>query len=298
MAFGSKISLKNTGYGGGLLHSHIQKYPEGSGQQQVTCYHHQDGNNHWIVTKVREDASTDEEIRFLTDGDVIRLIHNQTGRNLHSHQIKAPLTTSQYEVSGYGDLAQGDVNDEWIVEIVSEISNHPKNGRVRSLTTNFRLRHRVLQCLLTAENKNLPEWGFKQVEVTCDKRNRTKSEHSIWNIEQHWNDRLGPGTPGQYKSRFWKDFWHLNVAMMTSNNALTPDQDKEDLLVSNPSQWPLLAVGIRICGWDDDKYKFYLLGNPVVWWLSAASIVVFIATFAFYIIRHQRKYQDITPCKL
>lgn len=42
IAFGSKVTFKNMGYGGGLLHSHVQTFPVGSQQQQVTCYHYRD----------------------------------------------------------------------------------------------------------------------------------------------------------------------------------------------------------------------------------------------------------------
>jgi dolichyl-phosphate-mannose-protein mannosyltransferase len=59
-----------------------------------------------------------------------------------------------------------------------------------------------------------------------------------------------------YKSPFLRDFIHLNVAMMTSNNALVPDPDKQDDLASKAWQWPILNVGLRMCGWDD-KSKFF-----------------------------------------
>ncbi|KAF8961463.1 Protein O-mannosyltransferase 2 [Entomortierella lignicola] len=295
VAFGSKVTIKNTGYGGGLLHSHVQTFPEGSGQQQVTCYHHKDSNNDWIVKRAHGGSLDFEEIEILRHGDTIRLVHEGTGRNLHSHRIKAPITTSQWEVSAYGDDNTPDSNDEWTLEVVDEQSSLPHNGILRSLTTTFRLRHKILGCLLTAENVNLPQWGFRQIEVFCDQRNRTSSAHSIWNIEQHWNDKLPAGGQSQYKSKFWKDFWHLNVAMMTSNNALIPDPDKEDVLASNPSQWPFLAVGLRMCGWADDKVKFYLLGNPLVWWGSTLSIIVFSTLTGIYLVRRQRKLQDISP---
>ncbi|KAF9323241.1 Protein O-mannosyltransferase 2 [Podila minutissima] len=294
VAFGSKVTIKNTGYGGGLLHSHIQTFPEGSGQQQVTCYHHKDANNEWLIQKLVGTAEP-EDVTSVKHGDVVRLVHEQTKRHLHSHSIKAPVTNSQWEVSGYGNNETQDPNDAWVVEIASEQSSHPKNGVLRSLTTNFRLRHRQLGCLLSAENVNLPQWGFRQIEVTCDQRNRTNSPFSTWNIEQHWNDKLPEGGYSQYRSSFWKDFWHLNVAMMTSNNALIPDPDKEDVLASKPGQWPLLAVGLRMCGWGDDAVKFYLLGNPIVWWGGALSLAVFVVATVVYIVRRQRKFQDITP---
>lgn len=107
-----------------------------------------------------------------------------------------------------------------------------------------------------------------------------------------------PGDPGSYKSPFLKDFIHLNVAMMTSNNALVPDPDKQDDLASKFWQWPLLHVGLRMCSWDDNIVKYFLLGNPLVYWGSTASLLGFGLIFAWYLIRWQRGYVDLSPSEI
>lgn len=104
-----------------------------------------------------------------------------------------------------------------------------------------------------------------------------------------------PGDPGSYKSPFLKDFIHLNVAMMTSNNALVPDPDKQDDLASKFWQWPILNVGLRMCSWDDNIVKYFLLGNPLVYWGSTASLAGFGLIVVWYLIRWQRGYNDLTP---
>ena len=98
-----------------------------------------------------------------------------------------------------------------------------------------------------------------------------------------------------YKSPFLRDFWHLNVAMATSNNALVPDPDKEDILASKPLDWPLLRVGLRMCGWGDQQVKYYLVGLPVIWWGGTISLVLGAAAAAVYVMRQQRKYVDMEP---
>lgn len=81
----------------------------------------------------------------------------------------------------------------------------------------------------------------------------------IWDYANRFP--VEPGDPGSYKSPFLQDFIHLNVAMMTSNNALVPDSDKQDDLASQFWQWPFLHVGLRMCGWDDTS-TFALLPLP------------------------------------
>ncbi|KAH8106915.1 glycosyltransferase family 39 protein [Cristinia sonorae] len=299
IAYGSRVTLKNFGYGGGLLHSHVQTYPVGSSQQQVTCYHYKDDNNHWVIIPPWGEAPYNPEgpMKFLQHGDVIRLKHNPTTRNLHSHPIPAPVTKHNHEVSCYGNETIGDAQDHWIVEVVDDLKQGKRQNvkRIHSLTTRMRFRHQLLGCYLRAANAILPQWGFKQVEVSCDKENNPADTHTYWNVESHWNERLPAGQTKYYRSPFLRDFWHLNVAMWTSNNALIPDPDKEDILASKPLDWPWLHVGLRMCGWGDTQVKYYLLGTPVIWWAGTASLIVSLAVLGVYLMRQQRKVVDMEP---
>jgi dolichyl-phosphate-mannose-protein mannosyltransferase len=83
--------------------------------------------------------------------------------------------------------------------------------------------------------------------------------------------------------------------MMTSNNALVPDPDKQDDLASQFWQWPILHVGLRMCGWDDNIVKYFLLGNPLVYWGSTASLGALGLLVIWYLIRWQRGYDELKP---
>ncbi|TCD70275.1 Protein O-mannosyltransferase 2 [Steccherinum ochraceum] len=278
IAFGSRVTLKNVGYGGGLLHSHVQTYPVGSSQQQITCYHYKDANNDWNILPNWNEAPYNPEtpMRYLKD---------------------APVTKANHEVSCYGNDTVGDAQDHWTVEVVDDLKRGRKENvkRIHSLTTRMRFRHNQLGCYLRAGNVVLPQWGFKQIEVTCDKENNPKDVHTYWNVESHWNERLPPGQTKFYRSPFLGDFWHLNVAMWTSNNALIPDPDKEDILASKPWDWPLLTVGLRMCGWSDTQTKYYLMGTPIIWWGSTASLFLSVTALGVYLMRQQRKIVDMEP---
>ena len=81
---------------------------------------------------------------------------------------------------------------------------------------------------------------------------------------------------------------------MTSNNALVPDSDKQDDLASKFWQWPILNVGLRMCSWDDSIVKYFLLGNPIVYWGSTVSLAITGMIVVWYLIRWQRGYTELT----
>ncbi len=114
--------------------------------------------------------------------DVIRLgtfstvsinsAHNSTGKKLHSHDHRPPMSDDKdfSEVSGYGGADfTGDTNDHWRVEILN-IS--PKNPFLKSISSKFKLVHVNSGKALFSHSVKLPEYGFGQQEVSAASRGR------------------------------------------------------------------------------------------------------------------------------
>ncbi|KAF8804383.1 hypothetical protein BYT27DRAFT_7340253 [Phlegmacium glaucopus] len=126
VAYGSKLTLKNMGWGGGLLHSRPND----------------DNNKFTILPRWDEPLyNPNDAMRFLKNGDVIRLNHVSTTRTLHSHTVLAPK-----------------------IEVVDDINRGTNIDRIHSLTTRLRIKHEALGCYLCAANAVLPQWGFEQIE--------------------------------------------------------------------------------------------------------------------------------------
>ncbi|KAM6203180.1 protein O-mannosyl-transferase 2 [Rhynchocyon petersi] len=273
LAYGSVITVKNLRMASGYLHSHMHLYPEGIGarQQQVTTYLHKDYNNLWIIKKHNSNSDPLDPsfpVEFVRHGDIIRLEHKETSRNLHSHYHEAPMTRKHYQVTGYGLNGTGDSNDLWRIEVV----NRKFGNRIKVLRSRIRFIHIVTGCVLASSGKVLPKWGWEQLEVTCTPYLK-ETLNSIWNVEDHFNPRLPNISLDVLKPTFSENLLESHMVMLRGNSGLKP---KDNDFTSKPWHWPINYQGLRFSGINDTDFRVYLLGNPVIWWLNLLSIALYL----------------------
>lgn len=348
VAYGSQVTLHSVGPWGALLHSHVQTYPKkeagghGSGQQQVTGYHHFDDNNNfrferrWGKTPEEKEQLKNAKgrIEYVRDGDIVRLggflrlvgrikcvpplidsrtptVHWNTKKNIHSHRIKAPLSLYAYEVSGYGsdESDNADPNDEWQIQIMSDVDPNPprqdgygnhSNPVLRPITTKFRLRHVQTGCHMSYHNVILPQWGFKQYEIVC-RREDPNSLGSVieWAVERINDPRLPLSPPSETSKikipsrlslkEFARYFYGVNIGMHATNNLLTPEPDKPPSdMESDPDQWPMGGVSMRMSGWGEHNVRYMLIGNVVIWRGGVVALLLIGGLTALYTVGWRR----------
>mmetsp|Transcript_17696 Transcript_17696/g.36724 ORF Transcript_17696/g.36724 Transcript_17696/m.36724 type:complete len:182 (+) Transcript_17696:123-668(+) len=157
------------------LHSHEVAYGTGSGQQSVTGFRGGgDPNSYWIV-KGPHAKPMPKRGSVVKCGDLIRLEHVQTTRNLHSHQHRSPLSNN-LEVSCYGSgESMGDTHDNWRVDCLD-------NEKIWSRGSNVYLFHEEVNGYLSSS----PNFVFQQtianqLEVHVA---RSKSLNSLWKTNE------------------------------------------------------------------------------------------------------------------
>jgi len=72
----------------------------------VTTYTHKDDNNLFLVKKYDSELDNDEDVELVRNGNLIRLEHITTRRNIHSHKEMAPISKKHYQVTGYGEVGK------------------------------------------------------------------------------------------------------------------------------------------------------------------------------------------------
>ncbi|XP_055300982.1 protein O-mannosyl-transferase 2 [Sitodiplosis mosellana] len=283
VAYGAVLTLKNYKTGGGYAHSHHHLYPKGSGarQQQITTYTHKDENNKWLIKPYNEEIKPNEkDVVLVKHGDLIRLEHIQTKRNLHSHREQAPLTRKHYQVTGYGENGIGDANDIWKIMIVGGRENEP----VLTVTSKLLIVHYLQNCALTTSGKQLPKWGYEQQEVSCNPNIR--DPNAFWNVEDNTFDKLPNVSFRVYAPGFFARFMESHAVMFQGNAGLKP---KEGEVTSRPWQWPINYRGQFFSG---SAYRIYLLGNPIIWWSNLVFLAIFLLVFFVSAVKKQRGYEN------
>ncbi|KAJ2942084.1 hypothetical protein O0L34_g11001 [Tuta absoluta] len=283
VAYGAIVSLKNHRTGGGYLHSHHHLYPQGVGarQQQITTYTHKDENNRWVI--VPYDKHEVEGVVVVRSGDLVRLTHAQTGRNLHSHREKAPLTPKLMQVTGYGEDGVGDANDVWKIIV----SGGREGAEVHTVTSKLMFVHYLQACVLTTSGKQLPKWGYEQQEVACNPNLRDRN--ALWNVEDNIFDELPKVSFEEYASGFLERLLESHAVMLQGNAGLKP---KEGEVTSQPWQWPINYRGQFFSG---SAHRIYLLGNPVVWWANLVFLAIFLVVYLVNAVREKRARATGTP---
>lgn len=178
VTYGSTIKLEHVP-SAHRLHSHDVSYGSGSRQQSVTGVSQTgDSNSFWIV-KGAHDAPQKLSGTPVRCGHAIRLQHLNTGKNLHSHDHRAPMN-SDNEVSAYaihheGKWAYGDVADNWVLECVESSGDWKRFEKVR-------LKHEERGTFLSA-NANL-KFGQPipgQLQISSARR---KNANTVWKTNE------------------------------------------------------------------------------------------------------------------
>jgi len=190
LKYGSTIKLQHIKTGA-RLHSHDSLYPDGSKQQQVTCFHGSDDNDWWMV---KSEHGAPQPSGDVPEGAVIRLEHVATRRNLHSHNINAHMTGKQKppqkEVSCFGNNGNGDANCNWRI-----FYNQDGEGALRFQHVNMGSNHG--NHFLHSHRPKYPKWGHGQQEVTiCP----GKDGNDLWRVQETRGGGGGDGGGGGHEA--------------------------------------------------------------------------------------------------
>ena len=134
ITYGSSLRIQNsiTKY---YLSSFGMNWSTGSGLQIVTAVQSDKELNSLFTIKEGENYPTKINGDPVLCGDIIRLEHIGTGKNLHSHDFKSFVTNSQ-EACAFGEDGNGDVNDNFRISCYKQNDNDIITGK-----TEFFLQH-------------------------------------------------------------------------------------------------------------------------------------------------------------
>ncbi|KND02836.1 dolichyl-phosphate-mannose-protein mannosyltransferase [Spizellomyces punctatus DAOM BR117] len=301
------------------LHSHPEKYPlrydDGrisTQGQQVTGYPHRDLNNHWTIEPVDPalypsaapytptDQETERNVRYVRPNDLVRLRHARTNSHLITHDVASPLTPTHMEMTTIPANDTNRYNETlWKIQLVADDSS----DKLWSKRAHFRLVNAIHNVAVHCHKGQLPDWGFGQQEVNGNKA--LKEANNVWWIDQVEHARIINGTeigepiidpktqPQKPTLPFLSKFVELQSLMFAHNAGLT----KPHPYSSTPITWPFVLRGISFWERKAGLRQIYLLGNPLIWWLSITGTVMYAAMWIMDRILLRRGIDDFGPIR-
>lgn len=286
-----------------FLHSHPQRYPlryddgrVSSQGQQVTGYAFNDTNNNWeILPTVPLDADAKDDQYVVKSGDIIQLRHVQSDSFLLTHDVASPLLATNEEFTTVPpELAAGDRHNDTLFEL--QLDNGIVGDPFRTKSSLFRLIHVPTKVALWTHSKPLPDWGFKQSEVSGNKKVAETS--NIWiadNVVSLPADSPRYNVePRRVQTRSFIRKWReLQGIMFRSNNALTSSHP----YASQPLDWPFMIRGVSFWTDADTRSQIYFIGNPIGWWITTFMLMVLAGLCAADQIILRRGMDSFAECR-
>lgn len=177
VSYGNKVSIRSSTVGTGLLHSHVDRYPDGG--QQVTTYPHKDGNNHWRILKVGENP---EEVKPYED---LVLYHTETNRYLTVESGQENKERSAQNEDKDLDSSAQDKQDKDSDKDKLALSGQNRNTEKSALNTS----------LLGVDDESsysIPENGKKALCQSQEEMGGVILSTAVFHIEPVVGDRVDP----------------------------------------------------------------------------------------------------------
>ncbi|XP_063674823.1 protein O-mannosyl-transferase 2-like isoform X2 [Bolinopsis microptera] len=248
-----------------LLHSHHLTYPD-IGLNQVTGYGHRDENNKWEVERCLSTPGYGDSV--IVSGDMIQLRHIATGRYL----------SVLPDVAGVTDLADNrvvttetsDLNS--CLQVTTSDLTH-KFKKIETFQTDVVMFSLNNKCALKIGKKKLPEYGAKQLEVTCTRRHVRNPALVHFTLEHNISPVEADNVQGILPAGFFSKLYEMQIKMLVTNNALLPSEEEPS---SRPWMWPVNWKGLWFA-LSHQHGGVYFLGNPVIFWTNLVMIFVLLA---------------------
>ncbi|OAV94016.1 hypothetical protein PTTG_06724 [Puccinia triticina 1-1 BBBD Race 1] len=290
-----------------FLHSHLHRYPikyedgrVSSQGQQVTCYPHNDTNNHWLVEPTKPVPSSGRG-QIVRHKDVIRLKHRSTDSYLYTHDVASPSMPTHQEFTTWPDVDQTDeAYNGTLWEVVIDDAHEGQQWKTKA--SHFQLVHHLTRAAMWTRNfPALPGWGFGQQEVNGHKMYHDKT--LFWvasdivrdNTTNHASRPPPPRAKSISRRSFFKKYFELQVAMLQHNSDLTESHP----YASPPINWPFLLNGVSFwTSTPDLRRQVYMIGNPAGWWFCVMALSIVAGVFGADQFARRRGYSPIeTPVR-